>query len=256
MTAERSRVAALVLAGGRSRRFGTDKLEAEVGGRPLLDAAVDAAVAASDAQVVVVGPVERALPAGVLVTREEPAYAGPFAAVAAGLELVDADVVLVLAGDLLDPAPAIPALLARTGRLTRTRMLRRSSTPTADGSRCSRPSGSCRCAAASRASTPTVAPRASSSTACTWSRCPTAARGRATSTRPTTCPPDLGAQTDGRTCVPVDGVVSNASRIACVAVTESVWKPTPSGTIAAPGHVCPPPCTVHSATVTPCRQPV
>ena len=112
MTAELPRVAALVLAGGRSRRFGSDKLEAEVQGRPLLDAAIDAAVAASDAQVVVVGPVERGLPPGVLVTREEPAYAGPFAAVAAGLALVDADVVLVLAGDLLDPAPAIPALLA------------------------------------------------------------------------------------------------------------------------------------------------
>jgi molybdopterin-guanine dinucleotide biosynthesis protein A len=112
MTVEAPRVSALILAGGRSRRFGSDKLEAQVHGRPLLDAALEAAVAASDAQVVVVGPVERALTAGVLVTREEPAYAGPFAAVAAGLALVDADLVLVLAGDLLDPAPAIPLLLA------------------------------------------------------------------------------------------------------------------------------------------------
>jgi molybdopterin-guanine dinucleotide biosynthesis protein A len=105
------RVGAVVLAGGRSRRFGTDKLAAQVAGRPLLDSAVSAARAAADAQVVVVGPVERPLPEGVLVTREEPAYAGPFAAVAAGLALVDADVVLVLAGDLIDPAPALPALL-------------------------------------------------------------------------------------------------------------------------------------------------
>ena len=112
MTPAEPRVAALVLAGGRSRRFGTDKLAAEISGRPLLDGALDAALAAADAQVVVVGGVERALPDGVLVTREEPAYAGPFAAVAAGLALVDADVVLVLAGDLLDPGPAIPALLA------------------------------------------------------------------------------------------------------------------------------------------------
>jgi molybdopterin-guanine dinucleotide biosynthesis protein A len=111
MTLAAPRVAALVLAGGRSRRFGSDKLATPVAGRPLLDAALDAAVSAADAQVVVVGPVERPLPPGVLVTREDPAYAGPFAAVAAGLELVDADVVLVLAGDLLDPAPAIPVLL-------------------------------------------------------------------------------------------------------------------------------------------------
>lgn len=106
------RIAALVLAGGRARRFGSDKLQAQVDGRPLLDAALQVAVDAADAQVVVVGPVTRALPPGVLVTREEPAYAGPFAAVAAGLELVDADVVLVLAGDLVDPSPAAPALLA------------------------------------------------------------------------------------------------------------------------------------------------
>jgi molybdopterin-guanine dinucleotide biosynthesis protein A len=112
MASDLPRIAVLVLAGGRSRRFGSDKLAAEVGGRPLLDSALEVALATADAQVVVVGPAERALPAGVLVTREEPAYAGPFAAVAAGLELVDADVVVVLAGDLLDPAPAVPALLA------------------------------------------------------------------------------------------------------------------------------------------------
>jgi molybdopterin-guanine dinucleotide biosynthesis protein A len=113
------RVAAVVLAGGRSRRFGTDKLSADVAGRPLLDSALGTALAVADAGVVVVGPVERALPAGVEVTREEPAYAGPFAAVAAGLELVDADLVLVLAGDLLDPSGAAPALLAALGREAR-----------------------------------------------------------------------------------------------------------------------------------------
>jgi molybdopterin-guanine dinucleotide biosynthesis protein A len=112
MTSGPPRIAALVLAGGRSRRFGSDKLAAEVDGRPLLDAALGTALEAADAQVVVVGPVDRPLPPRVLVTREEPAYAGPFAAVAAGLELVDADVVVVLAGDLVDPAPAVPALLA------------------------------------------------------------------------------------------------------------------------------------------------
>lgn len=115
MTSDPLRTAVVVLAGGRSRRFGSDKLAADVGGRPLLDAALATAVSTADAQVVVVGPVTRELPAGVLVTREEPAYAGPFAAVAAGLELVDADVVVVLAGDLVDPAPAVPALLDALG---------------------------------------------------------------------------------------------------------------------------------------------
>ena len=103
-------VAAIVLAGGRSRRFGSDKLAAVVDGRPLLDIAIAAAMDTAS-MVVVVGPIERELPAGVLVTREEPAYAGPFAAVAAGLELVDAEVVLVVAGDLLSPGRALAALL-------------------------------------------------------------------------------------------------------------------------------------------------
>jgi molybdopterin-guanine dinucleotide biosynthesis protein A len=110
------RTAAIVLAGGRSRRFGGDKLATEVDGRPLLDRALHVALASADAQVVVVGPEEREVPEGVLVTREEPAYAGPFAAVAAGLELVDAEVVLVLAGDLLDPAAAVTDLLAALAR--------------------------------------------------------------------------------------------------------------------------------------------
>ncbi len=105
-----ARVAAIVLAGGRSRRFGSDKLATVVGGRPLLDSAISAAMSVAGA-VVVVGPLERSLPPGVLVTREEPAYAGPFAAVAAGLDLVDADLVLIIAGDLLDPGGALPVLL-------------------------------------------------------------------------------------------------------------------------------------------------
>ncbi len=108
-----SRLAAIVLAGGRSRRFGTDKLAVDVHGVPLLRHSVDAALALG-AQVVVVGPADPRLPAGVTVVREYPPYAGPYAAVAAGLAAVDADadVVLVLAGDLVDPGVLLPSLLA------------------------------------------------------------------------------------------------------------------------------------------------
>ncbi len=108
-----SGLAAIVLAGGRSRRFGADKLALDVHGVPLLRHSVDAALALG-ARVVVVGPPDPALPAGVTVVREDPPYAGPYAAVAAGLDAVDpdADVVLVLAGDLVDPGVLLPALLA------------------------------------------------------------------------------------------------------------------------------------------------
>ena len=123
-TAPVAGLAAIVLAGGRSRRFGTDKLAADVNGTPLLDAALKVALQVAS-PVVVVGPDDRVWPAGVIVVREEPAYAGPFAAVvtgAAALGILPRQAsavteawlpswVLVLAGDLVDPAPLIPALL-------------------------------------------------------------------------------------------------------------------------------------------------
>lgn len=104
-------VSAVVLAGGRSRRFGSDKLAVDIDGHTLLSGVVGAACAISDL-VVVVGPPGAALPPGVVVVREEPAFSGPFAAVAAAMEVIESDVVLVLAGDLVDPAPALPALLS------------------------------------------------------------------------------------------------------------------------------------------------
>ena len=114
----RAGVAAVVLAGGRSRRFGRDKLAAEVDGRSLLDGVLGAAVRHA-AVVVAVGPPRGTGSAGVHLVREEPAYAGPLAAVAAGVrEVVALDassalgVVLVLAGDLVDPEGALPVLLA------------------------------------------------------------------------------------------------------------------------------------------------
>lgn len=107
-----TRIAAIVLAGGRSRRFGGDKLDVVVRGAPLLRHSVDAALALG-AQVVVVGPDHPGVPDGVVVLREDPPYAGPYAAVAAGLRAIDedVDVVLVLAGDLVDPAALLPRLL-------------------------------------------------------------------------------------------------------------------------------------------------
>jgi len=106
-------LAAIVLAGGRSKRFGSDKLETVVHGTPLVRHSVDAALAFG-ASVVVVGPAHDGLPAGVVTVREDPPLSGPYAAVAAGLAAVDvgAEIVLVLAGDLVDPGPMLPLLLA------------------------------------------------------------------------------------------------------------------------------------------------
>ena len=75
-------LAAVVLAGGASRRFGADKLAAEITGRPLLEHALDGLPA--DTTVAVVGPT-RTLSRSVTVLREEPPGGGPAAGLITGL---------------------------------------------------------------------------------------------------------------------------------------------------------------------------
>jgi molybdopterin-guanine dinucleotide biosynthesis protein A len=103
---------AVVLAGGRSRRMGGgDKTALLVGGAPLLERALDAACDA--AQIVVVG-VARETTRAVRWTQEQPPGGGPAAAVAAGLRLVGASVVVVLAADLpFVTAATVRRLVAR-----------------------------------------------------------------------------------------------------------------------------------------------
>ncbi len=101
---------AIVLAGGGGARLGgAAKPQLKVGGVTLLDRAV---AAVSDAErVVVVGPVQP-VTGEVTFCREEPPGGGPVAAIAAGLPLTAAPVVVVLAADLPWIAPAVPVLLA------------------------------------------------------------------------------------------------------------------------------------------------
>ncbi len=104
---------ALILAGGRARRLGTPKPRFVLAGRTLLDHALDAA---QEARVtVVVGPPELAAPDRYLLTREEPAFGGPVAGIAAGVHAlaavrVPAPWILVLACDVPRSAAAIPLL--------------------------------------------------------------------------------------------------------------------------------------------------
>ncbi|WP_330439343.1 NTP transferase domain-containing protein [Micromonospora sp. NBC_00821] len=111
--------AAVVLAGGAARRMGgLDKPALPVGGRPMRDRVL---AAVSDATPRVLVGAADAVPAGVLVVREDPPGGGPVAAAAAGLALLDPDVTVValLAADLpLLTRAAIAELLKHLDRET------------------------------------------------------------------------------------------------------------------------------------------
>jgi len=81
---------AIILAGGRSSRLGgVPKSGLIYDGATLLGRSLLAAGAAGRA--VVVGPDPGGLPGGILTCREEPPFAGPAAAIAAGLAALAAD---------------------------------------------------------------------------------------------------------------------------------------------------------------------
>lgn len=101
----------VVLAGGEARRFGSDKLAADLGGRTLLDATL--ASVPRDLPVVVVGP-ERPVMRAVELVREDPPGGGPAAALVAGLSAAlaaGAGTISTLPGDAPGAGTAVPLLL-------------------------------------------------------------------------------------------------------------------------------------------------
>ena len=104
---------AIILAGGRSSRFGSDKLVAELDGRSLLGRTIDAVSAVVDT-VIVAGPelpetLRAAGPPVALVSDTEP-FAGPLAALATALDhSADEpdDLAIVVGGDMPRVVPAV-----------------------------------------------------------------------------------------------------------------------------------------------------
>jgi molybdopterin-guanine dinucleotide biosynthesis protein A len=104
------RVAAIVLAGGRSSRFGRDKLAEPIAGRPMLDHVVERLrPVATD--IVVVGSTRAVgdIPADVSVAQDDVPFGGPLAGLAAGLRSLDPALerVLVVGGDMPTLVPAV-----------------------------------------------------------------------------------------------------------------------------------------------------
>ncbi|GAB3600138.1 hypothetical protein GCM10027446_33140 [Angustibacter peucedani] len=111
--------AAVVLAGGGSRRLGRDKLAVDLGGTTVIDHLLDGlAGALPGVPLLLVGPV-RAVVHEVRWCREEPVGAGPAAGLAAAARALGrpptSGRVVVVAGDLPFAGDAVPALLAAVG---------------------------------------------------------------------------------------------------------------------------------------------
>lgn len=117
-------VTAVVLAGGRSSRFGSDKLAFEIDGRTMLDHAVAAVGAVTSHVVLVLAPgVE--MPAtrastNVAIVHDPTAFEGPLAGLATALAAIATPVALVVAGDMPRMVPAVLQRLASTVGTDRT----------------------------------------------------------------------------------------------------------------------------------------
>lgn len=107
------RTAAIVLAGGRSSRFGRDKLAEPIDSRPMLDHVIER-VRAVATDIVVVGRPDgsAAVPDDVVRVDDDRPFEGPLAGLGGGLRALDPGLerVLVVGGDM--PA-LVPAVLDR-----------------------------------------------------------------------------------------------------------------------------------------------
>ena len=107
-TRPRSDVTAIALAGGRSSRFGSDKLAVDLEGRSVLDRAIDA-VALGAVDVVVAGaPIGRS---DVRTVDDPEPFGGPLQALGAALAEASTNVALVVAGDMPMLVPEVLRLL-------------------------------------------------------------------------------------------------------------------------------------------------
>jgi molybdopterin-guanine dinucleotide biosynthesis protein A len=111
----RTDVAGIVLAGGRSRRFGSDKLAVLLrDGRPILAHAVGALEGLCDEVVVVIAPdapEPEGLPPSTRIVRDPESFGGPVVGLSSGLAAVQAERVLVVGGDMPRLVPGVLGLL-------------------------------------------------------------------------------------------------------------------------------------------------
>ncbi|MDZ4805902.1 MAG: molybdenum cofactor guanylyltransferase [Candidatus Eisenbacteria bacterium] len=101
-----AQIAAIILCGGQSRRFGADKAIATRGGRTFLQRAIDCAGTRADEVILACGPVRRYEEFGRTLALDPPEVTGPLAGMLAGLAQTERPYILFLAVDLADATPA------------------------------------------------------------------------------------------------------------------------------------------------------
>ena len=103
---------AIVLAGGRSSRFGRDKLAEPIDGQSLLLHAIEAVRALASEVLVIAAPDgDPDVPSDVVVVHDPSPYEGPLAGLAAGLRAANEPVCLVVGGDSPTLVPDVLGLL-------------------------------------------------------------------------------------------------------------------------------------------------
>jgi molybdopterin-guanine dinucleotide biosynthesis protein A len=105
-------IGGIVLAGGRSSRFGGDKLRATMDGRTVLDRAIAAVKEVAHVVVVVAAPGSRLdVPPGVRLAHDAVAYDGPLRGISAGFaaQPPEVDRIVVVGGDMPTLVPAVLA---------------------------------------------------------------------------------------------------------------------------------------------------
>jgi molybdopterin-guanine dinucleotide biosynthesis protein A len=103
----------IVLAGGRSSRFGSDKLLTDWDGKPLVEHAIAAVGKVCQEVIVVTGPEHFSLVArlsGHVVEDQQP-FQGPLVGARSGLQAAALPIALVVGGDMPTLVPAVLRLL-------------------------------------------------------------------------------------------------------------------------------------------------
>ena len=103
------RWSALILTGGTSNRFGSDKSEAILQGKTLIDYLISSIPAG--VPVVIVGPARDEFATTIRVVQDDSPGGGPVAGIAAGLPLIETEYVSVLATDMPYSAALVPLLM-------------------------------------------------------------------------------------------------------------------------------------------------